>query len=138
MDPRTGATLKRYPNVRGEAGAHGIEYDRFEAGRLWIATPKSKTISQVRTADWSVVYTIPLAYGGAHGMVRLEDAIWAVVTTGVRIGWDRIVKLSLKDGKELDRIDIGESLPEPHGMSVYGEDLLYCSATSGWVAKITL
>ena len=25
---------------------------------------------------------------------------------------------------------------KPHGLSIYGDDFLYCDATSGWITKI--
>ena len=40
-------------------------------------------------------------------------------------------------GEELDRIEVPEDAPEPHGLSIYGDDFLYCDATSGWITKIT-
>ena len=33
---------------------------------------------------------------------------------------------------------VPDSDPEPHGLSIFGEDLVYCDATSGWVVKISL
>ena len=49
-----------------------------------------------------------------------------------------IVKLDVESGAELDRVVVPDSDPEPHGLSIFGEDLIYCDATSGWVAKISL
>ena len=65
--------------------------------------------------------------------MRVEDGIW-VCHTGDRV----IVKLDLADGSELDRIEVPEPHPEPHGLSIFGRDLIYCDAASGWIAKITL
>ena len=132
VDPETGNTLSRYP-LPGGGGTHGIEYDRHEKGVLWVETLSGQTLGKVRIADWSVVHTVPLAYGRAHGLVRVVDGMWVVYTS------DRlIVKLGLEDGKELDRIEVPESDPEPHGLSVYGNDLIYCDAMTGWVVKVTL
>ena len=87
----------------------------------------------MRIADWSVQHVIPLPYGRAHGVVRVEDGIW-VVHTSERV----IVKLSVEDGAELDRVKVAEEWPQPHGLSIYSEGFLYCDATSGWVAQIVL
>ena len=76
---------------------------------------------------------IPLPYERAHGVVRLADGIW-VVHTARRV----IVKLNPDDGSELDRIVVPDHEPQPHGLSVYENNLLYCDATSGWVVKIIL
>jgi streptogramin lyase len=132
VDPQSGETLARYP-VPGGGGIHGIEYDRYEPGVLWITTLKSQTLTKMRTADWSIQHVIPLPYQRAHGVVRVEDGLW-VVHTANRV----IVKLDPESGVELDRIEVPEPHPEPHCLTRFGEDLLYCDASSGWLAEITL
>jgi len=132
VDPETGATRNRYP-VPGGGGVHGMEYDRGEEGYAWVTTLRDRTLSKVRIADWSVQHVIPLPYGRAHGVVRVEDGVW-VVHTSERV----IVKLELERGEELDRVAVPAAQPEPHGLSSFGEDLLYCDATSGWVVKVEL
>lgn len=132
VDPATGATAERYP-IPGGGGTHGVEYDSFDEGHLWVTTLKDQTLTKMRIADWSIQHVLPLPYYRAHGVVRVEDGIW-VVHTGNRV----IIKLDLNDGHELDCIEVPKPHPEPHGLSRYGNDLLYCDASSGWVAKITL
>jgi hypothetical protein len=132
VDPDTGQTLARYP-VPGGGGVHGIEYDPFEAGMLWVTTLKDQTLTKMRIADWTIQHVIPLPYKRAHGVVRVADGVW-VVHTADRV----IVKLDVKDGRELDRIEVPPPYPEPHCLSIFGPDLLYCDAASGWVTKITL
>ena len=117
----------------GGGGVHGIEYDHFEAGLLWVTTLKDQTLSKVRINDWSVQQVIDLPYNRAHGVVRVEDGIWVVFTS------DRvIVKFDMRDGTELDRIQVPEWEPQPHGLSHYGDGFLYCDALSGWIVEISL
>jgi len=130
VDPKTGKTLYRKPVPDG-GGTHGVEYDSFEPGTLWLTTLKSQTLTQVRISDWSSLRTLPLPYHRAHGVVRVTDGVW-VVHTADRL----IVKLALDTGEELDRIEVPEPHPEPHGLSIYEDGFLYCDATSGWVVKI--
>ena len=132
VDSQTGKTLQRYP-IPGGGGSHGVEFDHFEEGYIWVQILKDQTLGKVRIVDWSVEHLIPLPYVRGHRMVRVEDGIW-VVHTADRV----IVKLDLNDGAELDRIEVPKSQPEPHGLSRMGEDLLYCDASSGWLARITL
>lgn len=132
VDPPSGQTQQRWP-VPGPSSVHGIDYDKFEPGHLWITTLKQQTLTQVRIADWSIQRTLPLAHHRAHGVVRVEDGIWIVHTS------DRLIlKLDVADGRELDRIVVPKSEPEPHCLCRHGDDLLYCDATSGWVVRIRL
>ena len=130
VDPETGRTLRRFP-LPGGGGTHGLEVDRFAEGTLWLTTLKDQTLTQVCLSDGSIERVLPLPHTRAHGVVRVRDGIW-VVHTADRV----IVKLDTNVGRELDRIEVPEPYPEPHGLSAYGEGLLYCDATSGWVAKV--
>ena len=132
VDPATGVTRNRYP-VPGGGGVHGMEYDPFEEGYVWITTLKDQTLSKVEIDGWSVELVHDLPYVRAHGVVRVEDGIW-VVHTADRV----IVKLDVESGAELDRLTVPESDPQPHGLSIFGDDLIYCDAASGWIAKINL
>ena len=132
MDPETGATLNRYP-LPGGGGTHGLEYDRYEEGTLWLSTLKSQTLTQVRISDWSSLRTIPLPYTRAHGVVRVRDGIWVVHTGG-----PRGCELGLEGEGELDRIEVPTPHPQPHGLSIYETGFLYCDATSGWVVRIEI
>ncbi|MEM7030667.1 MAG: hypothetical protein AAF629_13960 [Chloroflexota bacterium] len=132
VDPASGETLERYP-IPGGGGTHGIEYDNFDEGHLWVTTLKDQTLTKMRISDWSIQQVVPLPYYRAHGVVRVEDGIW-VTHTGNRV----IVKFDLDDGREIDRIEVPSPCPEPHGLSHYEDGFIYCDAASGWVAKIWL
>ena len=69
VDPASGHTVRRWP-VPGGGGVHGMEYDPYEEGMVWITTLKSQTLSKVRVRDWTVQHVIPLPYCRAHGVVR--------------------------------------------------------------------
>ncbi len=130
VDPQTGATQNRWPLPTG-GGTHGVEFDAFEPGNLWLTTLKNQTITQMRISNWTPLKTLSLPYPRAHGIVRLKDGIW-VVHTADRV----IVKLDISSGKELARILVPAPYPEPHGLSICNDGLLYCDATSGWIVKI--
>lgn len=132
VDPQTGATLARHP-LPGGGGTHGLEIDGFEEGMIWLTTLKSQTLTKVRIADWSIQHVIPLPLPRAHGVVRVEDGVWVVHTAD-----HVIVKLDVNSGAELARITLPRSEPQPHGLSIFGKDLIYCDATSGWVVKVAL
>jgi hypothetical protein len=130
VDPETGETQQRWP-VPGGGGVHGIDYDLYEPGHLWITTLKQQTLTQVRVDDWSICRTLPLAHRRAHGVVRIGDILWIVHTA------DRLIlKLDVNEGRELERIVVPASEPEPHCLCRHGDKLLYCDATSGWVVCV--
>jgi len=128
--PQTSETQGRWP-LPGGGGTHGLEYDSFDTGSLWLTTLKDQTLTQVRISDWTIQRVLPLPYGRAHGVVRVENGVW-IVHTSDRV----IVKLDPCTGDQLDRIHVSPSDPEPHGLSGYNGGFLYCDATSGWVARI--
>jgi hypothetical protein len=133
VDPETGET-KRREKVPDGGGTHGIEYDLFDPGTLWLTTLKSQTATQVKIADWSILRTVNLPYGRAHGMIRVEDGLW-VVHTGDRV----IVKLNIETSEEMDRIVVPDPHPEPHGLTRLTDSTwAYCDAASGWVTEIEL
>jgi hypothetical protein len=132
VDPYSGETLKRYL-LPGGGGLHGIEYDPYEEDTLWVTTLKDQTLTRMRISDWSIRRVIPLPYQRAHGVVRVEDGLWVVHTA------DRLIlKLDLQDGQELVRLEVPEPNPEPHCLCRFGDDLLYCDASSGWVVRVIL
>ena len=110
-------------------GTHGVEYDAYEPGTLWLTTLKDQTVTQMRISDWTVLKTLPLPHVRAHGVVRVSDGLW-VVHTADRL----IVKLDLASGRVLNQIDVPKPNPEPHGLSIFNDGFLYCDATSGWVS----
>jgi len=131
VDPATGATQGRW-HVPDGGGVHGIEVDPLEPGYLWVTTLHSQTLSKVWIADWRVDHVLPLPLPRAHGVVRVPDGIW-VVHTSNRV----IVKLDLADGRELARITIPSDQPEPHCLTLWEGNFIYCDASSGWIAQIT-
>jgi hypothetical protein len=131
VDPETGKTRNRFA-VPGGGGTHGVEYDRFEEGTLWVTTLRSQTLTQMRIADWSIQKVVPLPYRAAHGVVRVADGLWVVH----KMDW-LIVKLDPSSGRELDRIDIPQDRPEIHCLTALGDGFLFCDATSGWIVKIS-
>jgi hypothetical protein len=65
--------------------------------------------------------------------VQVPDGLWVVHTA------DRLIlKLDPADGRELARIAVPASEPEPHCLSAFGADLVYCDASSGWVVQVGL
>ncbi len=132
VDPNTGETQGRWALPTG-GGTHGVEFDNIEPGTIWVTTLSEQTITQMCLDDWSVIRSLKLPLKRAHGVVRMEEnSIW-VTHTGDRV----IVKLDMATNEELDRIDVPEPHPQPHGLSICDDGFIYCDAASGWVSKIS-
>ena len=131
VDPQSGATLAAYPlegvgGVRG--GVHGVEWAE---GTLWVTRPGIKVILQVDLSDFSVVHQIPSPLPRSHGLAWVDGALWCVYTA------DRvIVKQDPTDGKVLEQIEVPEPNPEPHGLTLWQGQLIYCDATSNQKGQV--
>ena len=129
VDPYTGETLGHWP-MPEEGGSHGIEFDNYETGTMWVST-KGNTMTQVKIEDRSVLRTLDLPHGRSHGVVRVEDGIWIAFTSDLVL-----IKFDVETNEEMDRIDIPESHPAPHGLSAYEGGFIYCDSSTGWIGVI--
>ena len=129
VNPHTGETLRHWP-MPEEGGTHGIEFDKYEAGTMWVST-KGNTMTQLKIEDRSVIRKLELPYRRSHGVVRVEDGVWIAFTSDLVI-----IKFDVETNAEMDRIDIPESHPAPHGMSAYDSGFIYCDSSTGWIGVI--
>ena len=128
VDPQTGATLDSWP-MPHEGGPHGIEFDNYEAGTMWLAT--GKTMSQVKMEDRSVIREVEMPYGRSHGVVRVEDGLWIAFTNDLCL-----IKFDIDSNEEMVRSDVPECHPAPHGVSIYEGGFIYCDSSTGWIGII--
>ena len=105
VDPASGHTVRRWPVPREAACT---EWSMTHMKRVWCGSRRSNRKRSARCASEIGQHVIPLPYGRAHGVVRVEEGVW-VVHTADRV----IVKLDCAEGTELDRIEIPPSDPEP-------------------------
>ena len=113
-----------------KTGAHGLEW---RDGKLWMAVPPSATIYQLDPEnDLNVLHTIPAPGNRPHGIAWEGDDLWCVETSH-----RAIYRLNVKDGSIIDRIDIPEPHPEPHGMTRWDGCFWYCDAESRAVCRVS-
>lgn len=125
VDPNTGATLAAHPlkGLGGEerGGVHGVEW--ADDGALWVTRPGIKVILQIDPFDFSVAHQIPSPLPRSHGLIWMEGGLWCVYTA------DRvIVKQDPKDGSILERIEVPEPYPQPHGLTLWNGEFVFCDA----------
>jgi len=78
-----------------------------------------------------VIRTLDLPHPRSHGVVRVEDGIWIAFTSNLVL-----IKFDVETNEEMDRIDVPESHPAPHGLSAYPGGLIYCDSSTGWIGVI--
>jgi streptogramin lyase len=132
VDRETGKTLAAFDTPgAGATGAHGLEWRQ---NLLWMAVPPSATIYQVDPADgFAVRHAIPAPGNRPHGIAWEGDHLWCTETSH-----RTLYRLDPKDGAILDRIEIPEAFPEPHGMTLWEGAFWYCDATTRAVCRLAL
>ena len=131
VDPETGKTLASYPTAGAkQSGAHGLEW---RDDKLWMAVPPSATVYQLDPEnDLAVLHSFPAPGVRPHGLAWEGDDIWCVETNH-----RAFYRMSLKDGSTIDKIEIPEPHPEPHGMTRWDGCFWYCDAGSGAVCRVS-
>ncbi|PYR39170.1 MAG: hypothetical protein DMF93_14735 [Acidobacteria bacterium] len=79
-----------------------------------------------------IVRSIPAPGVRTHGLAWDRGALWCVESDG-----RAIYKLDPKDGAPLARIQLTRDDPEPHGLDIDADGVLwYCDAASGWICRL--
>ncbi len=120
LDMKTGEAVDRFRTPDG-GGLHGLEWDN---GLLWITqfTPKALVLVDPKKG-YKVVHKFEVDLPRAHGLARDGAGIWCSFT-----GIQTIVKYNVETGREMERLQIGEGGPYPHGLSIRDGTLWYCDA----------
>ncbi len=120
LDMKTGEAVGRYRTPDG-GGLHGIKWDR---GLMWVTQFNPKAIYLVDPKkDFKVVQKFDVDLPRAHGLARDGAGIWCAYT-GIRT----IVKYNAETGREMERIQIPDDGPFPHGLTIKDGTLWYCDA----------
>jgi streptogramin lyase len=131
IDRDTGATLGRWPSPgAAKTGSHGLEW---RDGRLWIANPPTSSIYQVDVSagKFEVIHTIPGPGNRVHGIAWDGDDLLCVETNH-----RAIYRLNPQTGEQLEKIEIPEPNPEPHGMTIWNGNFWYCDAHTRAVCRL--
>jgi len=129
-DPENGKTLASYDTPgAGQTGAHGLEW---RDNKLWMAVPPSATIYQIDVEnDFTVIHSFPAPGDRPHGIAWIADELWCVETNH-----RAFYRLNVKDGSTVEKIEIPEPHPEPHGMTRWDDCFWYCDAGSGAACRV--
>ncbi len=157
-DPHSGKTLERHPTPgagpvnwthtrrsplakpappaaqadaapRKPTGAHGLEWKQ---GRLWVAVPPAKTLYRLNPSTWQIERQFPTMGDRPHGLGWQGDSLWLTDTND-----NAFYKLDPKTGKPHEKIQLADTDPLPHGMSIWQRHLYYCD-DEGVICRLPL
>ena len=103
---------------RDGTGAHGLEW---RDGKLWVAVPPSRMIYRIDPATWIVEQRFPTSGNRPHGIGWDGGDLWCADTNQ-----NAFFKHDPGTGEIVERIQLGDEDPVPHGMSIRDGVLWYC------------
>lgn len=105
------------PNTLG-TGAHGQEW---KDGKLWMAVPPSRMIYRIDPKTWVVEQQFPTAGNRPHGIGWEGRYLWCTDSN-----LNAFFKHDPVTGDIVEKIQLADSDPLPHGMSIWNGMLWYC------------
>ncbi|MBI4904568.1 MAG: hypothetical protein HY820_13080 [Acidobacteria bacterium] len=126
--PGDGAA-KKAPAQRQATGAHGLEWKN---GKLYISNPPSQKIYRMDVKEWKPEKEFATAGDRPHGLGWEGEWLWCVDSN-----LNAFFKHDVKDGRILERIQLTDNDPLPHGMTVWRGWMWYCDDV-GVVCKFKL
>lgn len=99
-------------------GAHGQEWRN---GKLWFAVPPSRHVYRIDPKSWVVEAQFPTAGNRPHGLGWEGKYLWVTDTN-----LNAFFKHDPETGAMLEKIQLGENDPLPHGMTIWEGWLWYC------------
>jgi streptogramin lyase len=117
------------PGGSAGTGAHGLE---FRDGRLWMALPPSRTIFRVDPAAWIVDQKFATAANRPHGVGWEGKYLWCTDSN-----LNAFFKHDPSTGQIMEKIQLADNNPLPHGMSIWRGMLWYCDDV-GVVCRLKL
>ena len=93
--------------------------------------PSEQRIFEVSADGFNTVRSFSAPGDRAHGLGWLQEDLWCV-DTNLR----EIHSYDLDSGDVKQTIELSESDPEPHGMTVWEGEFWYCDATTSAVCRV--
>ena len=99
-------------------GAHGQEW---RDGMLWFAVPPSREIYCIDPKTWVVQTKFQTAGNRPHGIGWEGKYLWATDSN-----WNAFFKHDPATGEIVEKIQLADSDPLPHGMTIWRGWMWYC------------
>ena len=99
-------------------GAHGQE---VRDGKLWMAVPPARMVFCLNPKTWVVEKRFATAGNRPHGIGWEGRYLWVTDSN-----WNAFFKHDTETGEIVEKIQLADSDPLPHGMSIWQGTLWYC------------
>jgi streptogramin lyase len=110
-------------------GAHGQEW---RDGKLWMAVPPSREVYCLDPKTWVVQTKFPTAGNRPHGIGWEGKYLWVTDSN-----LNAFFKHDPETGEMVEKIQLADSDPLPHGMTIWQGHLWYCDDV-GVVCKMKI
>lgn len=99
-------------------GAHGQEW---RDGKLWFAVPPSREVYRIDPKSWVVETKFPTSGNRPHGIGWEGKYLWVTDSN-----WNAFFKHDPETGEVVEKIQLADSDPLPHGMTIWNGMMWYC------------
>ena len=99
-------------------GAHGQEW---KDGKLWFAVPPSREVYCIDPKTWVVQMKFPTSGNRPHGIGWEGKYLWVTDSN-----WNAFFKHDVETGEVVEKIQLADSDPLPHGMTIWQGMMWYC------------
>ena len=127
--PAESNVISEPPGGTAGTGAHGLEW---RDGKLWMAVPPSRSIFRLDPKTWIVDRKFTTAANRPHGIGWEGSYLWATDSN-----LNAFFKHNVETGAMMEKIQLSDRDPLPHGMSIWQGVLWYCDDV-GVVCKLKL
>jgi sugar lactone lactonase YvrE len=110
-------------------GGHGLEW---RDSKLWVAVPPSRTVYRINPQTWVVEKQWPSAGNRPHGIGWEGKYLWVTDSN-----YNAFHKHDPETGDILEKIQLADSDPLPHGMTIWQSMMWYCDDV-GVVCRLKL
>jgi sugar lactone lactonase YvrE len=110
-------------------GAHGQEW---RDGYLWFAVPPSRAVYRIDPKTWIIQNKFPVAGNRPHGIGWEGKYLWVADSN-----LNAFFKHDPETGQMLEKIQLADTDPLPHGMTIWNGRLWYCDDV-GVVCRLNL
>lgn len=122
-------TVSSPPQARNATGAHGMEW---RDGQLWVSVPPAQMIYRIAPDPFRIEQQFPTAGDRPHGLGWEGKWLWCAESNE-----NAFFRFDPQTGEASAKIQLADSDPLPHGMTVWNGWMWYCDDV-GVVCRLRL